>query len=132
MKALLTTLLLVASVYSYGQLGISYHQSNLSFAGVNYQLGERFLPEFRMGANVLLDNFAPELVINYQFVKKEDYQVYAGLGGRIQIDEGIVLPLGVNIYPFENKQFGFQTELATVFSDNQIFRGSWGIRYHFK
>ena len=34
-------LLLVASV-SFGQLGISFHQSNLPFIGLNYEIKDRF------------------------------------------------------------------------------------------
>lgn len=81
MKIITTlSLIVLLSTTAYSQIGISYHQSYLSFAGVSYQLGERFNPEFRVGANTLLYNISPELVVNYQFIKKTEYQVYAGLG----------------------------------------------------
>ncbi len=127
MKIITTlSLIVLLSTTAYSQIGISYHQSYLSFAGVSYQLGERFNPEFRVGANTLLYNISPELVVNYQFIKKTEYQVYAGLGERLQIDEGLVIPVGVNIYPFENRRFGFHSELAAVLNENnEILRGSW-------
>ena len=133
MKTIITlSLALILTTSAYAQFGISYHQSNLSFAGVNYQLGDRFNPEFRLAVNTLLSDLSPELVVNYQFIKKPQYQVYAGIGGRLQIDAGAVVPFGVNIYPFDNQQFGFHTELAAILSeDNEILRGSWGIRYRF-
>jgi len=58
--------------------------------------------------------------------------MYAGLGGRIRILEGIVVPVSLNIYPFENKSFGFQIELAPILRESSLLRGSWGIRYRFE
>jgi hypothetical protein len=67
----------------FAQFGVSAHQSNLSFIGFNYEFKDRFLPELRAGIDTQLDNMSLEAVITYQFLKKEDFEVYAGLGGRV-------------------------------------------------
>ena len=136
MKAFLslTVCILLFCSTAQAQLGLSYHQSNLPFAGVSYGIGERFLPEFRVGTDNFFEDTSLELVVNYVFVKQESIQAYAGLGLRAQILEGPLLPLGVNIYPFERKDFGFHMELAGLFGDGEggaLLRGSWGIRYRF-
>ncbi|MEQ8470095.1 MAG: hypothetical protein RIC35_02875 [Marinoscillum sp.] len=131
-KTLITLALAIISFSTFAQLGIAFHQSNIPQIGVNYQIGERFIPEFRVGVDVDLESTPLELVANYMFVKKEDYQFYAGIGGRVQAFEGVVIPVGLNVYPFTNKSFGFHTELAPVLRENSILRGSWGIRYIFK
>lgn len=118
----------------YAQLGLSFHQSNLPFAGVSYGIGERFLPELRLGTDNFFDDTSLELVVNYVFVKQESVQAYGGLGLRAQFFEGTLIPLGVNIYPFEQKNFGFHMELAGLFAQIEgggLLRGSWGIRYRF-
>ncbi|MFP4504231.1 MAG: hypothetical protein ACLFOZ_05945, partial [Cyclobacteriaceae bacterium] len=131
MKVLIasTGLLFTLSTTAFAQLGLSFHQSNLPFAGISYGVGERFLPELRLGTDNYFDNTSLELVVNYVFVKKESLQAYGGLGARTQIFDGVLIPLGVNIYPFEQKNFGFHMELAGLFGDGEgggLLRGSWG------
>ncbi len=45
---------------------------------------------------------------------------------------GVVIPVGLNIYPFTNKKFGFHIEAAPVIGEDFILRDSWGIRYRFR
>lgn len=116
------------SAQSYGQVGVTFHQSVIPSVGVNKQIGERFLPELRIGVDNLLEDTSFELDINFLFIKKTNHEVYAGIGGRTQLFEGLVIPLGVNCYPFENKNFGFHVEMAALLSDNHVLRGSWGVR----
>lgn len=116
---------------SYGQLGVSYHQSNLPFVGINYEAGERFIPEVRLGTDSFMYDLSLEAVINYKFVTRESYDFYAGIGGRITDYEGLVVPVGLNFYPFAEKNFGFHIEVAPILGDSELVRGSWGIRYRF-
>ena len=114
------------------QFGVSIHQSNLPFAGFNYQIGERFLPEFRIGTDQFFEDLSLEMAVNYIFKKDEVVNAYAGLGVRANSFTGIVLPVGLNIYPFASKKFGFQMELAAIAGESDpLLRGSWGIRYRF-
>lgn len=119
------------STASFAQWTVSYHQSNLPFLGVNKQLGEKWLPEFRVGTDNFIDNVSLELVINHIFYKNDRIDFYGGLGGRIQSFEGLVIPVGLNIYPFERKDFGLHIEAAQFIGEGNIFRGSFGIRYRF-
>lgn len=113
------------------QFGVSIHQSNLPFAGVNYEIRGRLLPELRVGTDNYFDDTTLEFTVSYIFKKTEQVNAYVGLGARTYIFEGVVLPLGLNIYPFESKNFGFQMELAGLFSEGALLRGSWGLRYRF-
>jgi len=127
-------LVFVLSTHAFAQLGLSFHQSNLPFAGVSYGIGERFLPELRLGTDNFFEDTSLELVVNYIFVKQESLQAYGGLGVRAQFFEGPLIPLGINVYPFEEKKFGFHMELAALISSEEgggLLRGSWGIRYRF-
>lgn len=116
---------------SYSQLSVSYHQSNLPFIGVGYDINERLTPELRLGTDQFISNMSIEAVLTYKFLKKEDYDFYGGLGARVNLIEGIVLPVGLNFYPFNEKNFGFHIEAAPIILNADIFRGSFGIRYRF-
>jgi len=134
MKKLVIILVMVfVGHFSYAQLGLAFHQSNLPFVGVSYGIGERFLPEFRLGTDNFFEDTSLELVVNYVFVKQESVEAYGGLGVRAQIFEGPLIPLGINVYPFAQKNFGFHMELAGLLSSDEggLLRGSWGIRYRF-
>lgn len=122
------TLILLISIRSYAQMGVSYHDSAIPFFGLNYTINDRVIPEFRVATDVFTSDFDLELVANYIFYKNNDAaDVYAGAGYAY---EGIIFPLGVNIYPLENKSFGFHIEAAWL-TEDEILRGSWGIRYRF-
>lgn len=116
---------------SYSQLNIGYHQSNLPFIAVGYDINERITPELRLGIDQFISDLSLEAVLNYKFLKKEDYDFYAGLGYRVNAFEGLVAPVGLNFYPFNEKKFGFHIEAAPILLDADILRGSFGIRYRF-
>lgn len=121
------------STASFAQWTVSFHQSNLPFLGVNKQLGEKWLPEFRVGTDTYFEDISAELAGNYIFKKTDRFEFYGGAGLRVGNFEGIVVPVGLNIYPFEQKDFGFHLEGAPIltFNDGSLFRGSFGIRYRF-
>jgi hypothetical protein len=119
------------STVSFAQWTVSYHQSNLPFLGVNKQIGEKWLPEFRVGTDNFIDDVSLELVVNHIFYKNERIDFYGGIGGRVQSFAGLVIPVGLNIYPFEQKDFGFHIEAAGLVGEQSLFRGSFGIRYRF-
>lgn len=116
---------------SLAQIGVSFHQSNLPFVGLSYEINNKFLPELRIGTDNYLEDTSLELVMNYIFRRNETVNLYAGLGGRVGVLEGLVVPVGLNIYPFENRNFGFHMEVAPILRESGILRGSWGIRYRF-
>lgn len=132
MKKCVVVIFWCMSTMTFAQVGVSYHQSNLPFLGVNYEFAEKFLAEVRLGTDAYFEDVSVEGVFTYQFINKEDYEVYAGIGARIQNIEGLVIPLGIQIFPFEQKKFGAHIELAPIFGESSnLIRGSWGIRYRF-
>ena len=132
MKQTIILLLVVFPSLAFGQLGISFHQSNLPFVGINYELKNKLRPEIRLGTDNFFEAMAIEGVLIYDLSKKEDYDLYAGVGVRVNGFTGVVIPLGINIYPLTTKQFGFHIELAPIIGKSSLLRGSWGIRYRFK
>ncbi len=132
-KLLCSTLIFVASLKGLAQIGVSYHDSAPSFLGINYTIKNRLMSEVRVGTDVFNEDIGMELVATYILNKNnENYHIYLGLGAHSGIHgDGVAIPVGINIYPFENKSFGFQTEVAPIFGENPWLRGSWGIRYRF-
>lgn len=124
------------STYAKAQLAVGYHQSRYSFASVSYTINERYVPEFRLGTNVSYDyGFSPEVVFTYKPIIKEDFHFYFG-GGVIVNDNfgGVHTPVGIQVYPFDKKNFGFLMELSPVvinFNGDEWVRGSFGITYRF-
>ncbi|RDC62734.1 hypothetical protein [Adhaeribacter pallidiroseus] len=127
----LVIVFLFTATTSFAQFGVSFNQSSLPFVGLSYEVNNKFLPELRIGTDNYFDDTSLEVVVSYIFKRNETINAYAGVGGRIQILEGLVVPVGLNIYPFEKKSFGFQMELAPILRESSLLRGSWGIRYRF-
>jgi hypothetical protein len=132
MKKLIIILLFISNA-AFAQFGVSAHQSELPFVGFYYEINDHIRPELRLGTDNYLEDISIELVATYDIINKEDYEFYAGAGARFNIFEGMVIPVGLNIFPFESKSFGFQIELSPIlFGDSgDLLRGSWGIRYRF-
>jgi hypothetical protein len=91
------------------------------------------MPEFRVGVDNFIEDLSFELVGNYLLKNEEDTQIYVGLGARANLFYGAVVPVGINYFPFEKKEFGFHLEAAPIFAFDSgvIFRGSFGVRYRF-
>jgi len=132
MKILLLLIVGLAPSVTYGQFGVNFHQSNLPFAGINYEFAERFRPEVRIGTDNYFEDLSVEGIFTYDILNKDNYEFYGGLGARAEDFTGLVIPIGLNFYPFSTKNFGFHIELAPILGDENILRGSWGIRYRFK
>lgn len=120
------------------QVGVSFHQSNLPFVGVQYNFGGvPIMAEFRLSTDRDFEDISPEIVATYSFIHKPQHQVYGGLGLRVNVFEGIVIPIGVKVYPLQNfSGLGLHIELAPSIATNEydsesILRGSWGFHYIF-
>ena len=132
-KLLFIALFCLISWTSFSQTTVTFHQSNLPFIGVNHQFGEKFIPEFRVGTDSYFETMSAELAANYIFKKTDRFEFYGGAGLRVGVFDGVVVPVGLNIYPFDQKDFGFHIEGTPIigFNDGALFRGSFGIRYRF-
>lgn len=130
MKLFITALLIGGSrPAAQAQLNVAYHQSNLPFVGISYDV-RRFHPELRVGIDAFTSDLSPELTLNYKFLSREDFYVYAGLGGRANAFAGGVVPVGIVAFPFASRRVGFHTELAVIGlgDSGAVLRGSWGIK----
>jgi len=138
MKHILLFVMILGATTLSAQWTVSFHQSFLPFAGLGYGFGDRFRVEARVGTDLNINNVTVEGVVTYDLLDKPDYELYAGVGGRSNGQTGFVVPVGLNVYPFTSKRFGFHVEVAGLLAvpvetigDDSILRGSWGIRYRF-
>ncbi|MBS3806152.1 MAG: hypothetical protein KGY60_01495 [Bacteroidales bacterium] len=130
-KSLLFFAFSLFAITASAQFGVSYHESSMPFLGFNYELDDQFFGELRVGTNHYFEDITFELTANYIFVKNSNFDLYGGIGGRTSHFSGLVIPAGLNLYPFEDKHFGFHLEAAGMFGEGSILRASWGIRYRF-
>ena len=138
-RTLLLMLFTVLGSYLQAQPGISFHQSNLPFFDFHYS----FLDDQRMdlGLRLGVDNFVEDLpvefALTYDVAVEDAFRAYIGGGFRINIFEGLVIPAGLKVYPFEKVPgLGLHIELTPIIVVDDIdadilLRGSWGIRYEF-
>jgi len=132
MRLAITLLLFLVPVIAFAQFGANFHQTSIPFVGINYEIKDRIRPEFRLGVDVYLEDLSAEFITTYDILNKEDYELYGGLGVRGGEFTGLVIPIGLNVYPFSKKNFGFHIEVAPIIGEDDILRGSWGIRYRFR
>jgi len=131
MKQIITILLFSIPSIGFAQFGVAFHQSGLPFVGVNYEINEKFRPEVRIGTDNFFKDISFEAIVTYDILNNETLELYGGLGIKTADFGGVVIPIGLNIYPFDFKNFGFQMELSPIIGDSNLLRGSWGIRYRF-
>ena len=113
------------------QLTATLQYSTLSFFGVNYEINERFKPELRLSTNAYFSDLSPEVIATYDILDKKDYELYAGIGGRFNALSGFIIPIGMTMFPFEQRNFGFAFEIAPIFGEETVLRGSIGFSYRF-
>ncbi len=127
----------ILSSQAFSQLTASFFQ-NETFAkiGIGYEFNEKIWADMRIYSGTNVDNFTPEIVVNYNFLRKENYDAYLGLGVTLNNINGVVLPLGVAIKPFENlKNLSLNIEFSPLYEidfDDLFIRGFVGIRYVLK
>jgi hypothetical protein len=135
MKILTTLFFLSLPISVFAQFGVGYYQGGLPFVALSYGFKSGLRPEARFGSDNYLNNLGIEGVLNYNIIKNDNLEFYAGLGARANVFPGMVIPIGVNFYPLPQKQFGLHIEVAPIFSTESggkdILRGSWGIHYRF-
>ncbi len=134
MKRLTLLFLLCTPLTLFAQWGASYQYSALPFFGVSYEFKERWRPEIRLGTDLFFADQSYELAVAYDILNKPDYELYVGAGARhdTEYETSIVVPIGLNVYPFDARQFGFQMEVTPFFGESNLLRGSLGIRYQFR
>jgi hypothetical protein len=131
-KSFLMILLSFTALTGFAQIGTSFQFSNLPFWGINYEFIDRIKPELRLSTDAFFENVSVETIVTYDILNKDDYELYAGLGGRFPNLSGFVMPVGMILHPFQKKNFGLNFEVAPVFGgESNLLRGSVGISYKF-
>ncbi len=131
MKKVIILIVLASMSYAAeAQFGVSYHllHSNINF---NYQFNEKFIPEVRLSTNRDFDFLDLEATFSYVFHRNSLVDAYAGAGISTENYTYLMVPVGLNIYPFEQKNFGFLLEVSPMLGENAYLRGDVGIRYRF-
>ncbi|WP_042245771.1 hypothetical protein [Jejuia pallidilutea] len=133
-------LILVITMFSfnsYSQISTSFYLNDTnSKIAIGYEFNENLWGDFRMYSGTNIENFTPEIVLNYNFIKRALYETYIGAGLSLNNINGIVLPVGIGIKPFENlKKLSFNIELTPTYEtdlSDLLIRGFIGIRYVLK
>lgn len=116
----------------YSQTSIAYYNSSESKIGLAYNFSEKLWGEARLA--VTFEEFNTDLVMCYNALKINDYNIYLGVGAQINEEEaGIIVPIGVQFAPFEKfKELSLHVELQPLFTDYDTYlKSSIGIRYTF-
>lgn len=121
-----------------GQLGVSFHQSAYTAIGVHYEIKDFVMLDGRIISDVIIEDLSIELLGLAKLIREEDYEFYTGIGyGLSSLPEfiGVIIPIGIIIYPLEYKNFGFHIELNPLITEDLdsrlVVRGNWGLRYQF-
>ena len=136
-KLIFTLILGIIFFNSYSQISASFYQneSNSKIA-IGYEFNDKLWTDFRLYSGTNIENITPEIVLNYNFVKKEKYETYIGAGIVLNNINGIIIPIGIGIKPFENlKNLSLNIELNPLYEidfEDVFIRGFIGIRYVLK
>ncbi|WP_397446459.1 hypothetical protein [Polaribacter sp. R77954] len=122
---------------NYAQTSVSFYQNDTnSKIGIGYEFHERLWADLRVYSGTNIENFTPELVLNYNLVKKERYETYIGAGLSLNNISGIIIPVGVAIKPLDKiKNLTLNIELNPTYEmdlDDLLIRGFIGVRYVLK
>ncbi|MEO2128646.1 MAG: hypothetical protein ABGW91_10810 [Christiangramia sp.] len=118
------------------QLSTSFYTNNhLSKVGVGYEFNEKLWSEVRFYSGTNIHGITPEVVLNYNFRRKEYYDAYIGGGLVVNYFDGIVIQAGVLIKPIQElPNLSLIIELQPLYEGgyNQMFlNGFGGLRFRF-
>jgi len=137
LKLIIILSLVITYSSGYSQVSTSFYvnESNSKIA-IGYQFNDKLWSDLRIYSGTTIDNFTPEIVLNYNFLRKENYETYFGAGAILNNINGIVIPIGIGIKPFENlKNLSINIEFNPLYEidlDDVFIRGFIGIRYKLK
>ena len=138
-KLKLTIFLCLSIIYfkGYSQISTSFYmnESNSKVA-IGYEFNDKLWTDLRIYSGTNIGNLTPEIVLNYNFVRKENYDTYIGGGVILNNINGLVIPIGIAVKPFENfKNLSFNIEFNPLYEidlNDLYIRGFIGIRYKLK
>lgn len=129
--------ILTFSTKANAQISTSFYTNDsYSKFAVGYNFTEKLWGDLRIYSETSIDNITPEMVLNYNLITKNSYDFYSGVGITLNNINGVVIPVGVAIKPFENlKELSFNIEFTPLYEvdhRNLFIRGFLGIRYRLK
>ena len=129
--SLFILLLTLVANKGFSQTSLAYYNSSDSKIGLAHHFTEKIWGEARL--SLTFEDLNTEFVLCYDALKLKDYNFYVGLGAQIRDESGFVIPIGVQVAPFENfKNLSLHVELLPIFTDyDTMLQSSIGIRYTF-
>lgn len=131
---LLTLMLSLFASEASSQVTASFYTNDAnSKIALGYNFNDKLWTDLRIYSGTNIDNITPELVLNYNFIRKDMYDTYVGGGVILNDINGIVVPLGLAIKPLENvKNLSINLELNPLYEidyEDVYIRAFIGIRY---
>lgn len=118
-----------------GQVSLSYQYSSLNKFGIGYDFTPQIRSELRLYSNTYIGDITPELVFMFNLKTRDTHEIYAGVGGVMNYFNGILVPAGIRVRPFENlRGLAFVIELEPTYDfdmEDILIQSSAGIRYTF-
>ncbi|HRO09667.1 MAG TPA: hypothetical protein PK047_12450 [Saprospiraceae bacterium] len=110
------------------------HSSGKSFnLAIGYNFSERIWADMRFYVPSLSDEFDPEIMCNYNIIKRDKFEHYTGFGFFPYEFNSVEAIYGMAVMPFEkNKNISFNLEFKPLFDFDDIdllITGSVGVRY---
>jgi len=134
---IISIVLLIALCFPvYSQIATTLYSSrDFTKIAVGYEFSDKTWCDLRAYGGFWIYDFTIEPVIAYNFVSKDAYDFYSGVGFTININTGPIIPIGVRLRPFEktkNLQIIMEAQPSYIIDANDIaFFCSVGIRYVF-
>lgn len=115
----------------FSQTSLAYYNSSDSKISLAQNFTEKLWGEVRVA--LTFEDLNTDFVLCYNTFEVSDYNFYLGLGARIRNDSGLIIPIGVQVAPFEKfKELSLHVELQPIFTDKDTkLQSSIGIRYTF-
>jgi hypothetical protein len=131
-RTVLVVIVFLFALKGFSQMSVSYYSVG-SKLGVAYNFNPKLWAELRLYSNADISEITPQLVGCYNFVQKERFNVYVGIGGMLNTENGVIIPVGIQFTPFEKfNHFLLHIELDPTISDyGTYYNTSWGLRYRF-
>lgn len=149
-------LLITVCLPVYSQIATTLYSSrSFTKIAVGYEFSDKTWCDLRAYSGFFIENFTFEPVIAYNFVSKDAYDVYSGVGCIINLKNfvsnhsynifssyvvdfstGPIIPIGVRLRPFEkskNLQIIMEAQPTYIIESNKFaFLCSIGLRYVFR
>lgn len=124
-------LLTLIATKGFSQTSLAYYNSSDSKISLAQNFTEKLWGEVRIA--LTFEDFNTDFVLCYNVFEVNNYNFYLGLGAQMRDDSGLIIPIGVQVAPFEKfKELSLHVELQPTFlEDENLLHSSIGIRYTF-